>query len=468
MNSIPRLRPATLATVLIAASLSSGPAFAHAINGAIYTSTFNHSVVNGNLYEAKEDVYLNGGPNNSQCNGGKLDDDTYYFQVTDPSGKSLLHNGGDGVAKRKFTVSGGVISSYDYVGPGQRPLGLDSACGSKAIRLAPFQNTPNNGGVYKVWITRVGDYVGGSNGCASKVSQACGHFGFVPGHTKTDNFKVRVRNPQPTGDLEAIKFYDVNANGQYDDGTDLLLEGWPMTLTSVKQGVNSSKSTDTDGVAEFYGLLPDNDYFVQEGTPVESNWVHSATIYSGYAGGPKSPAGPLTVVADQTTTVLFGNYCRVPAASGGHTLGFWSNPNGLAQLMDGDTLAPEFALLASYNLRDGDGQHFDPDPADYDGFRDWLLGGNSVYMGYMLSVQMAAMILNVEAGFVHPAAFYPVAGKTVAEILDEADASLASAEEDATMRAYRTVRKDWLDELNNGAQVQVPSPTPDVCSYTFD
>ncbi len=467
MNNNSRPRLAVAIPAFVAASLFTGLAYSHAINGAIYTSTANHSQVNANLYEAKEDVYLNGGPSNSQCNGGHLDDGEYYFQVTDPSGKTLLHklNGanGDGIEKRRMRVTGGVIS-HNLTG-GARPTGGISACGSLSIRLFPFGDTPNNGGVYKAWITRVEDYV---SGCEKTVSQACGHFGFVPGHTKTDNFKVRHRNPTPTGDLEAIKFYDANANGQYDDGTDVLLEGWPMTLTSVKQSLESEKSTDAVGVAAFSGLLPDNDYRVQEGTPNEANWVHSATIYTGHDGSPLNPTGPLTVTADQTTTVLFGNYCRVPAASGGHTLGFWSNRNGFTQLMDDGGLASEFALLSSYNLRDGNGNHFDPHPDDYDGYRDWLLGGNATYMGYMLSVQMAAMILNIEANFVNAGAFYAPAGKTVALIITEANASLANPFEDAEIRAYRETRKSWLDALNNGAEVQVPSPTPDACPYTFN
>src|SRR5687768_14566106 len=57
-------------------------------SGAIYTTTFNGQSVNENTYSNKDEVYLNGGPQNTTANG--LPDGTYYFQVTDPSGATLL------------------------------------------------------------------------------------------------------------------------------------------------------------------------------------------------------------------------------------------------------------------------------------------------------------------------------------------------------------------------------------------
>ena len=63
-----------------------GAVRAEAINGAIYTSTGDHSAVNANQYPSKASVYLNGGPSNfPQCTGGVLDNGIYHFQVTDPA-----------------------------------------------------------------------------------------------------------------------------------------------------------------------------------------------------------------------------------------------------------------------------------------------------------------------------------------------------------------------------------------------
>lgn len=56
--------------------------------GAIFTSKGDGTSVDQNIYDDKCDVYLNGGPQNANSQG--LPDGTYYFQVTDPSGATLL------------------------------------------------------------------------------------------------------------------------------------------------------------------------------------------------------------------------------------------------------------------------------------------------------------------------------------------------------------------------------------------
>src|SRR5258708_6343596 len=72
---------------LICALFPVGPAAAQA-TGAIFTSTNGGEYVDANLYDSKEAVYLNGGPQNDNSPG--LPDGDYYFQVTDPSGAVLL------------------------------------------------------------------------------------------------------------------------------------------------------------------------------------------------------------------------------------------------------------------------------------------------------------------------------------------------------------------------------------------
>ncbi|CAN5593686.1 hypothetical protein BH23PSE2_BH23PSE2_04050 [soil metagenome] len=450
MNNNSRPRLAVAIPAFLAASLFAGLAYSHAINGAIYTSTADHSQVNANLYASKELVYLNGGPSNSQCNGGKLTDGEYYFQVTNPSGSVLLST--TGIAARKFAVLDGVIAA-NLGDTTLHPNGGVSACGSLAIRLFPYDDTPNNGGVYKAWITRTSDFHAACGAIAD-----CGLDGFVPGHTKTDNFRVGQTPVVPVeGAVEAFKFYDANANGIFDAG-DTELEGWKMTLESLSQGVNSTKFTEADGTATFPNLTPDVDYTVEEGIPVESNWVHSATIYLGHDGSPVNPAGPLTVIAGETTTVAFGNYCTIP--SNGRTLGFWSNKNGQA-LIGGD----DRAMLNALNLRKKDGTDFVASSNSV--FRTWLLAGDAVNMAYMLSVQLSAMALNVHNGFVDGGGFYVPAGMTINQLMAAADASLLM--HGVTLaghpqRAYQESLKNWLDALNNGAGVLSPEP----CDFTFE
>lgn len=78
-------------------ALTSSAAFA--LTGAVYTSrpegldcalsgTLTGWIVNDNIYPCKPLVFLNGGPQNLQASG--LPPGIYYFQVTDPSGNTLL------------------------------------------------------------------------------------------------------------------------------------------------------------------------------------------------------------------------------------------------------------------------------------------------------------------------------------------------------------------------------------------
>ena len=47
--------------------------------------------MNFNIYDSKDDVYLDGGPGpGAPQTAAGLDDGTYYFMVTDPSGHTLL------------------------------------------------------------------------------------------------------------------------------------------------------------------------------------------------------------------------------------------------------------------------------------------------------------------------------------------------------------------------------------------
>jgi len=449
MNVLYRPLQRTAIALLAAGCLWAGTASAHAISGAIFTSTVSGETVNANTYDFKADVYLNGGPNNAPgCSGGALEDGTYYFQVTDPSGSVLLSS--DGITDREFQVTGGEISTN----LGTHASGLTSPCGSLAIQLIPYATTPNNGGVYKVWITRVSDFE-----AACGVGVDCGLGGFVPGHTKTDNFKVRDDDDEEIdleGALEAYKFYDHNASGTFDAG-DTALPNWKMTLQSANQGVDSTQFTGADGTTTWDPLIPDNDYFVTEGTPIEGNWVHSTTIYLGHDGSPQNPAGPLEVFANETTTVAFGNYCTKP--SKGKTLGFWSNKNGQA-LVGADDLA----LLASLNLRNADGSNFDP--TTYAQLRAWLLAGTATNMAYMLSVQLAAMELNVHNGIVNGSAYYVPAGLTINQLMAAANTTLGAdgyTPSGDPLRSYQEQLKNWLDQLNNNAGVLSPVP----CPYTF-
>jgi hypothetical protein len=163
-------------------------------SGAIFTTVEDGSEVNFNQYPSKEAVYLDGGPGpGAPQEAAGLDDGRYVFQVTDPSGKTLLST--DPAGNRQFDVVDGIIVNV----VGTHLTGLDIDHGALTVQLMPYNDTPNNGGVYKVWVTLLADYLAGAqklgvaNGLAVvDAGYKPGNFhGFIPGDSKTDNFKVR-------------------------------------------------------------------------------------------------------------------------------------------------------------------------------------------------------------------------------------------------------------------------------------
>jgi hypothetical protein len=210
------------------------PVAGHAPSGAIFTTVADGSEVNFNIYAAKEDVYLDGGPGpGAPQHAAALDDGDYYFQVTDPSGKTLLST--DPVTCRRFTVSGGIITSVAPSGACAHRTGIDVDYGALTVQLMPYNDTPNRGGVYKVWVTRVEDYA-----CAPHPRKPCAHgsFGFIPSHSKTDNFKVRVGAPV---EIDTRFFRDLNADGVFQWG-EPYIDGLGITWIDPLGGSNQKWS----------------------------------------------------------------------------------------------------------------------------------------------------------------------------------------------------------------------------------
>jgi hypothetical protein len=210
-------------------TLATIPLHAHAPSGAIFTTVADGTEVNFNIYPSKEAVYLDGGPGSGAPQGAAgLDDGTYVFQVTDPSGKVLLST--DPASCRQFTVSAGVISGVVATGC-QHLTGFDTDHGATTVQLMPYLDTPNPGGVYKAWVVRLDDFLAGcaelgvANGLAVvDCGYEAGNFhGFVPAHTKTDNYKVRSGL---TAEIDAQFF---NSAGQQLDGQGIT---WKDTLGS--------------------------------------------------------------------------------------------------------------------------------------------------------------------------------------------------------------------------------------------
>jgi hypothetical protein len=173
----------TLIAIAIA-MLFVSPSFARttragAVSGAVYTTIKDGTAVNHNIYGSTEDVYISGGPQNTNASG--LTDGTYYFQVTDPSGKTLLST--DNAVCRKLNVVNG--RTFGATGSCPHANGtLNPSNGAIPVKLAPFSKTPNNGNEYKAWL--VPTSAATISGSDPKVLI------FKNSDAKTDNFKAQA------------------------------------------------------------------------------------------------------------------------------------------------------------------------------------------------------------------------------------------------------------------------------------
>ena len=394
-----------------------------AASGAIFTTDSDCAGTNINIFSSKDAVYLDGGPTHPVSAG--LPDGSYYVRVTEPNG-TLLGIGGSLIAPTiAVTVSGGeFVQCYQ----------LSAILIKVTDSTQGYDTTSNNGGEYKVWVSKNSDF----------------------SSSKTDNFKVKgdtgpstTPTPPPQARLRVQKFYDVNANGtNYNED---LITGWKI---NIHDDINYIRFTPVDII------LDPGTYNVSEFSPIETNWIPT-TI------------NPVNITLENRAdeTVRFGNVCI--GAGGGHTLGFWSNKNGQAAMNDNGTLDPELALLSGMNLKNGSGLNFDP--TNYALFRDWILGAKATNMAYMLSAQLAAMALNVEAGFVNgnPLVYAPGVPGTnslgfinVVALIKNADIALSVdgyTPAGDPNRATQEALKNALDKANNNTTFVQANP----CAFSF-
>ena len=228
----------TCAIVLLL--IAGSTAMALAVSGAAFT-TFNahvdgagkdvckNSAIDCNIYGAKEYVWLNGGPTAN----GLGPDGQYFFAVLVPGGQpnpndravGALNDGDknlsddyDAYTNRTFTVANGEVSAYagthwlDNGISGPKPNGKPPY-----IRLFPYADTTNPGGVYILAICSLGP--------DGK------HYPVDPRDCKYDAFKVKKGKVPYQFSLSGIKFQDTYADGVKDPGAvDPGLEGWEICI----------------------------------------------------------------------------------------------------------------------------------------------------------------------------------------------------------------------------------------------
>jgi hypothetical protein len=328
---IPRILVVAVLISLLVPMVPLNSIAAPPLPGAIFTTLHDGSAVNKNIYQKKEDVYLDGGPGpNAPAGAAGLPEGDYYFQVTDPSGKDLLST--DHISCRMIHVNAAGVISFVYSGTNYEWSNKDKAWlpiynfkhnegidldhfeeGAITVQLMPYDDTPNPGGVYKVWITPVADYAGDpdfvptarKDAVNGENWQPANCHGFIPCKSKTDNYKVKVKGKQPdTPEIKIFKFEDLNGNGLWENN-EPAMEGWGVTITPPL-GSPMKKFTDSNGLIQIWA--ENGQWTIEEDLP--GDWAVTATIIDGQPATNPEKTVILNVDTSISTsyTVAFGNF----------------------------------------------------------------------------------------------------------------------------------------------------------------
>jgi hypothetical protein len=260
--------------------------------------------------------------------------------------------------------------------------------------------------------------------------------------------------------VEAVKFYDKNVNGEWDEG-EAPVEGFKMRLTGTNvrgEVVDMVAYTGTNGSARFCGLLP-GDYKVEELMP-NGDWI--ATTPECYE---------FSLEPGDCTYFEFGNVCVTYVDF--NTKGFWHNKNGLALIQP--AWIAYVNSLDPYKGNPFDGLDADGNPvpaAKGPAGEDIAAGGTalaeiSAYLvdsnaggdpKIQLGQQLLAFIFN--AKYTGADAIWGPDGMT------SADAMIADAI--AAWNAGGSAANHWagvLDGYNNNDMVKIVKTVPCAVSY---
>jgi hypothetical protein len=266
------------------------------------------------------------------------------------------------------------------------------------------------------------------------------------------------------------KFFDANVNAMKDVG-EPMIPGFRIQIDTVwPDNSVHSEVVVTDANGQFQSSeVPLGTTFTSFEILPLGTWIQTApqlgsqVISNGETATANSSKQWEGAVGEGGFDGLyFGNVCL--GGGGGNTLGFWSNKNGQARMNNTLGMANALAGLTGLNLRRPNGAHFDP--PGYSQFKSWLLDGNATNMAYMLSVQLAAMWLNVNAVSatypgVDPSRMIYAPGTnsanflgfaTVGAVMTEANIELGlhgTAGANDPWRAYQEALKNALDRANN-------------------
>jgi hypothetical protein len=251
-----KIKNLLLLLAVFAIGLASASQVMAQVSGAIFTSLVDGTTVNANHYDFKSEVYLNGGPQNTNSAG--LTPGIYYFQITTPgwhpmSGENGLLSTDNAECRLLVVNNDGRISGNNGGNCPHANGTLNTTNGSTPVQMIPFADTTNPGGEYKAWIIRQDQ--------ASVVNDSNGNprvLYFSERDSKTDNFKVRERRecvgetceqPPPPAVISGIKFYDYNMNGIRNPSLEPGIAGEPVISgwhIELYKGIVKVNETDTD------------------------------------------------------------------------------------------------------------------------------------------------------------------------------------------------------------------------------
>lgn len=246
-----------IALIIAALLLSFVVPAAFAVNDSSFTTNNPHvdgtasedcanSSDNCNGYSAKEFVWLNG----SSLGHGLDKDGAYFFAVLVPGGQQNPNDGSednlsddfDTYNDRTFDITNGELSAY--TGPHWLDSGKNETQESDSapnglppyVRLSPFGDTTNPGGVYVLAICTL------ENG-----------YPVDPSLCKFETFKVSGSQTKYSFSLQGMFFEDMYADG-VKDAIDTGLKSQKITISGVGsdgQVIDDKVNTDADGFWEY-------------------------------------------------------------------------------------------------------------------------------------------------------------------------------------------------------------------------
>ena len=305
--------------VAVMVLVSALPAGAN-LPGAIFTTSGDCSGVNVNLFDAKSDVFLDGGPKGPSGSG--LVDGSYFVKVTAPNGTVLGQSAGAAI----HVTNGEFDECYSL------------------FDLTSFADTPNAGGEYKVWISPDPT--------------------FPNSLSKTDNFKVLADPPLPVPTV-STQVIDDRTGGDITDQVASVTEGDTLTVHDAASVVGTGPVPTGDVTFDLYangvcdpqgGVLSSETISLTDGTaasgtsvavpladPVELEYSYQASY-----GGDQAYSATLAecepffvavVAADVTTPVVdpggAGTTTELAFTGGGRA---WLAALGFALLVAGGGL----------------------------------------------------------------------------------------------------------------------------------